>query len=108
MKSVGETMSIGRTFKEALQKSVRSLEQDRFGLGWDRKDKPMTVEQIREKLIVPNTERLYAVRHALKSGMTVDDVHNLSKIDPWFLSQIKEIVDFEDEILRNPAVDTIR
>ncbi|HUR37899.1 MAG TPA: carbamoyl-phosphate synthase large subunit, partial [Planctomycetota bacterium] len=108
MKSVSETMSIGRTFKEALQKSVRSLEQDRFGLGWDRKDKPMTPDQIREKLIVPNTERLYAVRHALKSGMSVEEVFNLSKIDPWFLSQILEIVQFEDEILRNPDADTIR
>ncbi len=106
MKSVGETMSIGRTFKEALQKSVRSLEQDRSGLGWDRKDKPMTPEQIREKLIVPNTERLYAVRHALKGGMSVDEVFQHSKIDPWFLSQIKEIVDFEDVILKDctPAV----
>ena len=108
MKSVGETMSIGRTFKEALQKSVRSLEQDRFGLGWDRKDKPMTTEQIREKLIVPNTERLFAVRHALKSGMSVEEVFTLSKIDPWFLSQIQEIVQFEDEILRNPNEETIR
>jgi len=108
MKSVGETMSIGRTFKEALQKSVRSLEQDRFGLGWDRKDKPMTAEQIREKLIIPNTERLYAVRHALKSGMSVEEVFTHSKIDPWFLSQILEIVEFEDEILRNPSADVIR
>ncbi|RPH51145.1 MAG: carbamoyl-phosphate synthase large subunit, partial [Planctomycetota bacterium] len=108
MKSVGETMSIGRTFKEALQKSIRSLEQDRFGLGWDRKDKPMTQEQIREKLIVPNTERLYAVRHALKSGMTVEDIYGLSKIDPWFLSQIQEIVQFENEILKNPDEPTLR
>jgi carbamoyl-phosphate synthase large subunit len=102
MKSVGETMSIGRTFKEALQKSIRSLEQDRYGLGWDRKDKPMTMEQIREKLIVPNTERLFAVRHALKGGMSVEDVFALSKIDPWFLSQIQEIVQFENEILKSP------
>ncbi|HLY07821.1 MAG TPA: carbamoyl-phosphate synthase large subunit [Planctomycetota bacterium] len=108
MKSVGETMSIGRTFKEALQKSVRSLEQDRFGLGWDRKDKPMTKEQIREKLIVPNTERLFAVRHALKSGMSVEEVFSLSKIDPWFLSQILEIVQFEDEILKDPSAETLR
>jgi carbamoyl-phosphate synthase large subunit len=108
MKSVGETMSIGRTFKEALQKSIRSLEQDRFGLGWDRKDKPMTQEQIREKLIVPNTERLYAVRHALKSGMTVEDIFGLSKIDPWFLSQIQEIVQFENEILKSPNEQNIR
>jgi carbamoyl-phosphate synthase large subunit len=96
-------MSIGRTFKEALQKSVRSLEQDRFGLGWDRKDKPMTPEQIREKLTIPNTERLYAVRHALKAGISPEEIFALSKIDPWFVHQIKEIVDFEGLILKDPS-----
>jgi carbamoyl-phosphate synthase large subunit len=108
MKSVGETMSIGRTFKEALQKSIRSLEQDRFGLGWDRKDKPMTPDQIREKLTVPNTERLYAVRHALKAGMTPEDIFGLSKIDPWFVHQIREIVEFEDRILKDPSPAVLR
>jgi carbamoyl-phosphate synthase large subunit len=108
MKSVGETMSIGRTFKEALQKSIRSLEQDRFGLGWDRKDRPMAAEQIREKLIVPNTDRLYAVRHALKSGMTVEEVCGLSKFDPWFVEQIREIVLFEDRILKDPSPAVLR
>ena len=107
MKSVGETMSVGRTFKEALQKSIRSLEQDRFGLGWDRKDKPMTIDQIRERLIVPNTERLFAVRHALKIGMTVEEIFSLSKIDPWFISQVGEIVRFEDEILKDPSPATL-
>jgi carbamoyl-phosphate synthase large subunit len=108
MKSVGETMSIGRTFKEALQKSVRSLEQDRFGLGWDRKDKPMAAEDIRRKLIEPNTERLFAVRHALKAGMSIDEIYELSKIDPWFLHQLKEIVDFEDVILKSPTPENFR
>ncbi len=108
MKSVGETMSIGRTFKEALQKSIRSLEQDRFGLGWDRKDRPMTPAQIRERLTVPNTERLFAVRHALKSGMGVEEICALSRIDPWFVSQIREIVAFEDEILRDPSDRNLR
>ncbi len=108
MKSVGETMSIGRTFKEALQKSIRSLEQDRFGLGWDRKDKPLSPEQIRERLIVPNTERIYAVRQALKGGMGVEEVCNLSKIDPWFLHQIREIVEFEDEFIKDPSPANLR
>ncbi|HYF01351.1 MAG TPA: carbamoyl-phosphate synthase large subunit, partial [Planctomycetota bacterium] len=108
MKSVGETMSIGRTFKEALQKSVRSLEQDRFGLGWDRKDKPMSPELIRERLITPNTERLYAIRHAMKSGMTDEEVFELTKIDPWFLRQIREIVEFEDRILKDPSPAVLR
>jgi carbamoyl-phosphate synthase large subunit len=108
MKSVGETMSIGRTFKEALQKSIRSLEQDRFGLGWDRKDKPMTPEQIREKLIVPNTERLYAVRHAMRAGMPIEEIHALSRIDPWFLHQVREIVDFEDVVIAEPSTANLR
>ena len=108
MKSVGETMSIGRTFKEALQKSIRSLEQGRAGLGWDRKDRPMAPEQIREKLIVPNTERLFAVRHALRSGMSAAEVAELSKIDPWFISQIEEIVRFEDVVRRDPSPANLR
>jgi carbamoyl-phosphate synthase large subunit len=108
MKSVGETMSIGRTFKEALQKSIRSLEQGRAGLGWDRKDRPMTPEQIREKLIVPNTERLFAIRHALRSGMPAAEVAELTKIDPWFISQIEEIVRFEDVVRRDPSPENLR
>ncbi|MFN3486949.1 MAG: carbamoyl-phosphate synthase large subunit, partial [Planctomycetota bacterium] len=108
MKSVGETMSIGRTFKEALQKSIRSLEQGRAGLGWDRKDRPMTPEQIREKLIVPNTDRLFAIRHALRSGMPVSEVAELSKIDPWFIAQIEEIVRFEDRVRRDPSPENLR
>ena len=108
MKSVGETMSIGRTFKEALQKSVRSLEQDRAGLGWDRKDKPMAPEDVRRKLIEPNTERLYAIRHAMKAGMSIDDIYELTKIDPWFLHQMKEIVDFEEVILKDPTPDNFK
>jgi carbamoyl-phosphate synthase large subunit len=108
MKSVGETMSIGRTFKEALQKSVRSLEQDRFGLGWDRKDKPMAAEDVRRKLIEPNTERLYAIRHAMKAGMPIEEIHDLTKVDPWFLHQMKEIVDFEDVVLKDPSAANLR
>ncbi len=122
MKSVGETMSIGRTFKEALQKSIRSLEQDRTGLGWDRKDRMATAdglalqsatgmrdagpghEEIREKLATPNVERLYYVRYAIKRGFRVGDIAELSRIDPWFIEQIKEIVDFETEILRSRSI----
>ncbi|HZL73003.1 MAG TPA: carbamoyl-phosphate synthase large subunit [Planctomycetota bacterium] len=112
MKSVGETMSIGRTFKEALQKSIRSLEQDRSGLGLDRKDRmlngsPPTREQVMEKLVSPNTERLYFIRYAFKIGMTVDDVAGLSKIDPWFLEEIRQIVALEDELGRAGSLDRV-
>jgi len=108
MKSVGETMAIGRTFKEALQKSIRSLEQDRFGLGWDRRDRPMPPEQIRERLTVPNAERIYAIRQALKSGMAVEEIASLSRIDPWFLHQIRELVEFEDILLGDPSPARLR
>jgi len=112
MKSVGETMSIGRTFKEALQKSIRSLEQDRSGLGLDRKDRmltgsPPTREQVTEKLTAPNVERLYYIRYAFKLGMTVEEIAGLSKIDPWFLEEIRQIVAFEDELGRRGSLDRV-
>jgi carbamoyl-phosphate synthase large subunit len=105
MKSVGETMSIGRTFKEALQKSIRSLEQDRSGLGLDRKDLTLNGgtlarEKVIEKLVTPNVDRLYYLRYAFKIGMTVEETAALSKIDPWFLEEIRQIVALEQELAR--------
>src|SRR6266571_4226531 len=109
MKSVGEAMSIGRTFKESLQKCLRSLEIGRSGLGgdgqpWrvgsevygDRDILPRAI--ISQKLSVPNAERIFFIRHALRAGFTIEEIFNLTKIDRWFLVQIKEIVDFEDEL----------
>ncbi len=99
MKSVGETMAIGRTFKEALQKGVRSLEIGRFGLGSDGKDKFDTSQNhIREKLRIPNAERLFYIREALKQNFSLDEIYSLTKIDRWFLRNIKELVDFEGEL----------
>ena len=104
MKSVGEVMAIGRTFKEALQKGLRSLEIGCFGLGADGKglleqnEAYPSVEKIREKLANPNSERLFYIRYALKAGMDVKNIHTLTAIDPWFLNQIKQIVDLEEEI----------
>ncbi|MFO0852617.1 MAG: carbamoyl-phosphate synthase large subunit [Gemmataceae bacterium] len=103
MKSVGETMAIGRTFKESLQKALRGLEVGRFGLGCDRGDKwgtpgqPDEAEIVR-KISTPNADRIWYLRYALKAGMTVDQVHARSKIDPWFLRAIEEIVRLEDEL----------
>jgi carbamoyl-phosphate synthase large subunit len=94
MKSVGEAMAIGRTFKEALQKALRSLEIGRAGLGADGKDAPDPA-RLREKLITPNWERIFYVRYAFQSGMTVGEVNGLTKIDPWFLRQIEELVTIE-------------
>ncbi|MFH2067979.1 MAG: carbamoyl-phosphate synthase large subunit [Candidatus Omnitrophota bacterium] len=96
MKSVGEAMSIGRTFKEALQKGIRSLETGRSGLGADGKDKNLSPEEIRDGLRVPNGDRLFYVRCAFRQGISADEIFNLSKIDPWFLDQIKEIVELEE------------
>lgn len=109
MKSVGEAMAIGRTFKESLQKAMRSLETGRFGLGADGKDKFPTLEDgtwdigaIQTKLTIPNHERLYYVRFALMAGMTIQEIHELCKIDPWFLHNIKQIVDEEAKYYENP------
>ncbi|MFZ3062605.1 MAG: carbamoyl-phosphate synthase large subunit [Actinomycetota bacterium] len=97
MKSVGEAMSIGRTFKEALQKGLRSLEIGRYGLGSDGFDE-IDEEGVRNKLAIPNQDRLFYIKHALATGMTIDEIYDLSRVDRWFLSQIKEIVDFEQEL----------
>jgi carbamoyl-phosphate synthase large subunit len=145
MKSVGEAMAIGRTFKEALQKGIRSMEVKRFGFGLDKYDKwlnaqksgtgvssvsaakhapaaiphgrdaratedasdkttqgesvdhewPIPEEKLRRKLAVPSQGRLYYIRYALKMGWTVETIHELTNYDPWFLAQMKELVDFE-------------
>src|SRR5450432_1032142 len=89
MKSVGETMAIGRTFKESLQKALRGLEVGRFGIGCDRldrwgTDRQPTLEEIRPKLSTPNAERIWYLRYAFLAGMTIDDVFALTKIDRWF------------------------
>lgn len=103
MKSVGETMAIGRTFKESFQKALRGLEIGSFGFGCDGKDKWGTPEQpsedeIRAKLSVPNADRVPHLRYAIKSGLTVEQIHELTNIDPWFLDQLFAIVGLEDEL----------
>ena len=101
MKSVGETMAIGRTFKESFQKALRGLEVGSFGLGCDSKDLWGTDEQpdqdtIRSMLSIPNAERPWYVRYALKSGMELEEVHRLTKIDNWFLEHLAGIIEMED------------
>src|SRR5664280_2361865 len=109
MKSVGEAMAIGRTFKESLQKALRSLEIGRYGLGGDGKswrlgDKAhadrdiLPRDLIAPRLSVPNAERIFFIRHALRAGFSIEEIFQLTKIDRWFLTQIKEIVDFEEEL----------
>lgn len=110
MKSVGETMAIGRTFKESLQKAVRSLETGRFGLGQtlpeEIKDKR---EFLKSKLIKPNSLRLFYIAAAMQDGISIEELYQLTRIDPWFLHQIKEIVDAENELRDSvPSVALLR
>jgi carbamoyl-phosphate synthase large subunit len=103
MKSVGETMAIGGTFKESFQKALRGLEVGASGFGCDSKDlwytadKP-TLDEIEAKLTVPTAERVWHLRYAMKAGMSIEHIFDLTKIDPWFLDQLKQIVETEDEL----------
>jgi len=92
MKSVGEAMAIGRTFKESLQKALRSLEIKRFGLCGDGADKDVDLEALRLKLAIPNAERVFYLAQAFQKGASIDEVFELTKIDKWFLRNVAEIV----------------
>jgi carbamoyl-phosphate synthase large subunit len=92
MKSVGEAMAIGRTFKEALQKALRSLEIKRFGLCGDGADKHVDRETLRLKLAIPNAERIFYLAQAFEEGASIEEVYDLTKIDKWFLQNIRQIV----------------
>ena len=133
MKSVGEAMSIGRTFKEAFQKAIRSMEVKRFGFGLDRNDKwlvaqrataedlakgvqvadrsqavwPLPEETLTRKLAVPSQGRLYYVRYAFKMGWSAERIHELSRIDPWFLEEFRQLVAFEDELTRHASLEAV-
>jgi len=108
MKAVGEAMSIGRNFREALQKGIRSTETGRFGLGSDGKDKitdeSLTspsedlINEVKRKIRIPNDERLFFIRYGLKLGLTIDEIYELSKIDRWFIDNMRQIVKLEEEI----------
>ena len=105
MKSVGETMAIGRTFKESFQKALRGLEVGSFGFGCDKNDLWGTPQQpsndeIRSKLSIPGDQRVWHIRYAMKSGMSIDEIYKLTNIDPWFLDHLAEIVEIE-EMLRS-------
>ena len=93
MKSVGEAMAIGRTFKEALQKALRSLEIKRFGLLGDGADKDVDLETLRLKLAIPNAERIFYIAQAFQKGASIDEAYELTKIDRWFLRNVQQIVE---------------
>ncbi len=102
MKSVGEAMAIGRTFQESFQKALRSLETGRYGWGCDKTEKLPSLEQIRAGLRTPNPERIFTVRHALLMGMTVEEIYELTCIDPWFLDKFEDLLETEKFLKRNP------
>lgn len=98
MKSVGEVMAIGRTFKEALQKGLRSLEIGVYGFKPIKEE--LTDEELKDRLRIPSAERLFYIKHALERGFSIHEVHNLTLVDPWFLNNIKEIADMEKRLIR--------
>ena len=101
MRAVGEVMSIGKNFKEAFQKAIRSLENGNYGLGhaknkgFDR----MTKEQLLQKLVVPNSQRYFLIYEALRKGATIDEIHALTHVKAWFLEQMKELVEEEEALV---------
>ena len=130
MKSVGEAMAIGRTFVESLQKAIRSMEVKRFGLGLDKQDLwlearqqgtkgrsdgatkgevewPIEEEKLTRKLAVPSQGRLYYIRYAMKMGWSDDRIYQLSKIDKFFLDQIRRLVEFEDVLCRFARLEDV-
>jgi carbamoyl-phosphate synthase large subunit len=102
MKSVGEAMAIGRTFQESFQKALRSLETGRAGWGCDRSEKLPSLEQIRAGLRTPNPERIFTIRHALLMGMSVEEIYELTSIDPWFLDKLQDLLETEKFLKRTP------
>ncbi len=103
MKSVGETMAIGRTFKESFQKALRGLEVGSFGFGCDGKDlwgtpEQPTIEEVRSCLATPCEQRVWCLRYAIKYGMTLDEIYEITGIDPWFLENLQEIVEMENHL----------
>jgi carbamoyl-phosphate synthase large subunit len=105
MKSVGEAMAIGRTFKEALQKALRSLETKRFGLCGDGSEKRVDAETLRLNLAIPNAERIFHIAQAFQDGLSIDEVFELTKIDRWFLRNVRQIV---EEQKRLPETELLR
>ncbi|MFH1458079.1 MAG: carbamoyl-phosphate synthase large subunit [Candidatus Omnitrophota bacterium] len=99
MKAVGEVMSIAKSFKEAFQKSIRSLEINRYGLGWARDFNSLSLEELKLKLTFPSSERVFLMYEALRKGMRVDELYNLTFIGKWFINEMKELVEFENQML---------
>jgi len=122
MKSIGEVMAIGRTFKESLQKAIRGLEIKRYGLGGDGlafskvvelaptlggQEFRRIIEDIKRKIAIPNCDRVFNIKYALQLGVSVDEIYQLSKIDKWFIYQIKELVDMEEKLKKDKITPSL-
>lgn len=99
MRAVGEVMSIGKTYKEAFQKAIRSLETGRYGLGHAKDFDTKSKEELLKMLITPTSERHFIMYEALRKGATVDEIHELTKVKHWFIEQMKELVEEEEALL---------
>ena len=99
MKAVGEVMSIGKNYKEALQKAIRSLETGRYGLGFAKNFHELTLDQLYVKLAEPSSERQFIMYEAIRKGAPLEKLHEMTHIKMWFLEQMKELVDLEEEII---------
>ena len=106
MKSVGEAMAIGRTFQESFQKALRSLETGRYGFGCDRTETLPSLSQVRSNLRTPNPERVYSIYHAMRLGMTPEEIHELTAIDIWFLDKLQDIIETE-KVLKQTNLNDI-
>ncbi len=111
MRAVGEVMSIGKTYKEAFQKAIRSLETGRYGLGHAKDFDTKTKEELLHLLITPSSERHFIMYEALRKGATIDEIHDITKVKHYFIEQMKELVEEEEELLKSkgnmPADDLL-
>ena len=99
MRAVGEVMSIGKTYKEAMQKAIRSLENGRYGLGHVKNFDSLSKDELLHMLITPSSERHFIMYEALRAGATVEEIHNITKVKAWFIEQMKELVEEEQALL---------
>ncbi|MFH1360679.1 MAG: carbamoyl-phosphate synthase large subunit [Candidatus Omnitrophota bacterium] len=99
MRAVGEVMSIGKTFKEAFQKSIRSLEINRYGLGSAKNFKQLSLDELKKRLANPSSERIFLIYEALRKGINIEELYQMTYIGRWFIKEMKELVDYEEEML---------
>ena len=104
MRAVGEVMSIGKTYKEAFQKAIRSLETGRYGLGYVKDFNSLTKEQLLKKLITASSERHFLMYEAIRKGATNDEIHELTKVKHYFIQQMRELVEEEEALAQNKGV----